>query len=56
MFMGVRIVELEDESRRDYVSPVAFAMVHLGLGDRTHALEWSSGRTRSGVAGWPISR
>jgi len=32
--------ELHTRSRQQYVSPVAIALVHLGLGDREEALAW----------------
>jgi TolB-like protein/Tfp pilus assembly protein PilF len=32
--------ELQARSRRQYVSPVGIALVHLGLGDRDEALVW----------------
>jgi serine/threonine-protein kinase len=36
----VLLGDLEAESRRDYVSPVAFATLYLGLGDHARSLEW----------------
>ena len=32
--------ELEQDSKERYVSPVAFAVVYCGLGDRNRAIEW----------------
>jgi TolB-like protein/DNA-binding SARP family transcriptional activator len=32
--------ELEDESNRKYVAPIAFALVHCGLNEKTKAIEW----------------
>ena len=32
--------ELEDESNRKYVAPIAFALVHCGLSEKTEAIEW----------------
>jgi len=32
--------ELELDSKERYVSPVAFAVVHCGLGDKQRAIEW----------------
>ncbi len=34
------LAELETQARRDYVSPVAFATVHLGLENWDAALDW----------------
>lgn len=34
------VKELEDISTRRYVSPVAIARIHVGLGDRDRAFEW----------------
>jgi len=45
------LAELAAESRRDYVSPVAFATVHLGLGDRGRALDWAE-RAYEERRGW----
>ena len=33
--------ELEEVRARDYVSPVALATIHLGLGDVDKALDWT---------------
>ena len=35
------LAELEREAERDYVSPVAFATLHLGLGNWERALDWA---------------
>jgi eukaryotic-like serine/threonine-protein kinase len=35
------VAELEAHAQREYVSPVAFATVYLGLGDAEHALDWA---------------
>jgi serine/threonine-protein kinase len=43
--------ELTERSRQGYVSPVAFATVHLGLGDRQLALDWIE-RARDDRRGW----
>ncbi len=32
--------ELGEESSRKYVAPIAFALVHCGLGEKTKAIEW----------------
>jgi serine/threonine-protein kinase len=32
--------ELAAQAARGYVSPVAFALLHIALGDREHALDW----------------
>ena len=32
--------ELQQRSKREYVSPVAVAMIHTGLGDRDQAFAW----------------
>jgi TolB-like protein/Tfp pilus assembly protein PilF len=42
--------ELERDSKRKYVSPVAIAVVHCGLGDKDRALKWlwKAYRERSG--------
>jgi TolB-like protein/Tfp pilus assembly protein PilF len=32
--------ELEDESSRKYVPPIAFALVHCGLNEKTEAIDW----------------
>ena len=32
--------ELRDESKRKYVAPIAFALVHCGLREKTEAIEW----------------
>jgi tetratricopeptide (TPR) repeat protein len=34
--------ELEDESKRKYVAPIAFALVHCGLSEKTEAIQWLS--------------
>jgi serine/threonine-protein kinase len=43
--------ELEARARHDYVSPVAFAVLHIGLGDRARALEWAE-RAYGERRGW----
>jgi serine/threonine-protein kinase len=35
------LADLEARARRDYVSPVAFATLFLGLGDAARALDWA---------------
>ncbi len=35
------LAELEQRRERDYVSPVALATVHIGLGNKERALDWS---------------
>ncbi len=42
---------LTAEAAHDYVSPVAFATVHLGLGDVESALDWTE-RALEGRRGW----
>jgi biotin carboxylase len=32
--------ELEDESKRKYIAPTAFAIMHCGLRENTEAIEW----------------
>ncbi|MGZ8415114.1 MAG: protein kinase domain-containing protein [Gemmatirosa sp.] len=44
-------VELEAELARGYVSPVAFATLHLGLGDVESALDWTE-RALEARRGW----
>ena len=34
------LAELQEESRQRYVSPVAFALVHCGLGEKNEAIRW----------------
>lgn len=34
------LVELEGRSRREYVQPTAFAIIHMGLGQRERAFDW----------------
>jgi class 3 adenylate cyclase/TolB-like protein/Tfp pilus assembly protein PilF len=34
------LLELENDSKSKYVSPVAFALVHCGLGNKEQAIEW----------------
>jgi tetratricopeptide (TPR) repeat protein len=43
--------ELEDHATHTYVSPVAFATIHLGLGDVDRALDWTE-RARAERRGW----
>jgi serine/threonine protein kinase/tetratricopeptide (TPR) repeat protein len=43
--------ELEVIARRDYVSPVAFITLHLGLGDHQRALDWAD-RAYEERRGW----
>jgi serine/threonine-protein kinase len=42
---------LEAQARRDYVSPVAFAIVHIGLGNLDTALDWAE-RAYDERRGW----
>jgi serine/threonine-protein kinase len=42
---------LEREAAHDYVSPVAFALLHLGLGERSQALAWAE-RAHEERRGW----
>jgi len=34
------LVELEEQHKQDYISPVDFALVHIGLGEHQRALDW----------------
>ncbi|TLY16211.1 MAG: tetratricopeptide repeat protein [Thaumarchaeota archaeon] len=34
------LAELQEDSRQRYVSPVAFALVHCGLGEKNEAIRW----------------
>ncbi|HEV8265029.1 MAG TPA: protein kinase [Gemmatimonadales bacterium] len=43
--------DLEATARTDYVSPVAFAMLHLALGDASGALDWAE-RAHAERRGW----
>lgn len=43
--------ELEATARDGYVSPVAFAMLHLALGDLERALDWAE-RAYADRRGW----
>ena len=43
--------ELEERARTDYVSPVSFATIHLGLGEAEPALDWA-GRALEERRGW----
>jgi len=45
------LAELEDQRRRDYVSPVAFATLYLGLDDHERALDWTE-RALEERRGW----
>ncbi|HEY0969655.1 MAG TPA: protein kinase [Gemmatimonadales bacterium] len=45
------LVRLEERARGEYVSPVAFATIHLGLGDNERALDWIE-RAREERRGW----
>jgi len=45
--------ELETVARASYVSPVAFAILHLGLGDADSALRWSE-RAYDEKRGWLV--
>jgi serine/threonine protein kinase/tetratricopeptide (TPR) repeat protein len=45
--------ELERQGREGYVSPVAFATVHLGLGDLAAALDWAE-RAYQERRGWLV--
>jgi serine/threonine protein kinase/tetratricopeptide (TPR) repeat protein len=44
---------LEAQARDDYVSPVAFATLHLGLGDVDRALDWAE-RAYAERRGWLV--
>ncbi len=48
---GAVLAELEATSKHDYVSPVAFATVHLGLGNLDAALDWMD-RALAERRGW----
>ena len=45
--------ELAAEAARDYVSPVAFAVLHMGLGERELALDWAE-RVYEERRGWLV--
>jgi len=45
------LAELEAQRRRDYVSPVAFATLYLGLDDHERALDWTE-RALDERRGW----
>jgi TolB-like protein len=45
--------ELEAERERDYVSPVAFVVVYLGLGDWERAMDWTE-RAWEERRGWMV--
>ncbi|HEX5581707.1 MAG TPA: protein kinase, partial [Gemmatimonadaceae bacterium] len=45
------LARLEARARSEYVSPVAFATIHLGLGDAERALDWTE-RAREDRRGW----
>jgi serine/threonine protein kinase/tetratricopeptide (TPR) repeat protein len=45
------LADLEARARDDYVSPVAFATVYLGLGERDRALDWTE-RAYQERRGW----
>lgn len=45
------LAELEARNRQDYVSPVAFATLHLGLDHRDEALAWAE-RAHAERRGW----
>jgi serine/threonine-protein kinase len=45
------LAELEAKAKQAYVSPVAFATVHLGLGDLDRALDWAE-RAYEERRGW----
>jgi serine/threonine-protein kinase len=44
---------LEHEAKREYVSPVAFAVLHIGLGARAEALTWAE-RAYEERRGWLV--
>ena len=43
--------DLREHARHGYVSPVAFATIHLGLGEIERALDWTE-RAREERRGW----
>jgi Flp pilus assembly protein TadD len=45
--------ELEASREKGYVSPVAFAMVHIGLGNLQEALDWAE-RAYEERRGWVV--
>ena len=45
--------ELEAERQRGYVSPVAFAILHIGLGNHSAALDWTE-RAYDERRGWLV--
>jgi serine/threonine-protein kinase len=45
------LAELEAQGQRDYVSPVAFATLYLGLDDHERALDWTE-RALEERRGW----
>jgi serine/threonine-protein kinase len=45
--------QLESEATRGYVSPVAFAVLHMGLGDWNRALDWAE-RAYEDRRGWLV--
>jgi hypothetical protein len=45
------IHDLEQRAAAGYVSPVAFATIHLGLGDVERALDWTE-RAHAERRGW----
>jgi serine/threonine protein kinase/Tfp pilus assembly protein PilF len=47
------LAELEARNREDYVSPVAFATLHLGLDNRSEALAWAE-RAYAERRGWLV--
>jgi serine/threonine-protein kinase len=47
------VAELEARSRREYVSPAAIAMVHIGLGNLEAALDWMD-RALEERRGWMV--
>jgi serine/threonine-protein kinase len=47
------LAELEEHAEHDYVSPVSFATIHLGLGDVERALDWTE-RACDDRRGWMV--
>ena len=47
------LVDLEQRAQTEYVSPVAFATLHVGLGNSAAALDWAE-RAYQERRGWPV--
>jgi Flp pilus assembly protein TadD len=47
------LATLEERHQREYVSPVALATLHIGLGELDRAIDWAE-RAKDEHRGWPL--